>query len=118
MTDDGGQPPGASWRHLPSAAERTRLAWQRSGLSLAGCGLVIARGVPIKGGVKGKPALGLAVLVLGLAAWAIGLRQERRRAKRIGTARDVAALSDLAPIAIGTFLVGVAALLVDLLLPR
>ena len=29
----------------------------------------------------------LVVLLLGLAAWAVGLRQERVRAKRIGTPR-------------------------------
>ena len=98
-----------------AAVERTRLAWQRSGLSLVACGLVIARGVPIRDGVSGRPALGLFVLVLGLTAWAIGLRQERVRAKRIGTPRDAAVLSDLAPVAVGTFLIGVAGLIVDLL---
>jgi hypothetical protein len=58
------------------------------------------------------------VLVLGLTAWAIGLRQERVRAKRIGTPRDAAVLSDLAPVAIGTFLIGISGLVVDLLFPR
>jgi uncharacterized membrane protein YidH (DUF202 family) len=101
-----------------AAVERTRLAWQRSGLSLAGCGLLIARGVPVRGGVSGRPAVGLFVLVLGLVAWAIGLRQERSRAKRIGSPRAAATFADLAPIALGTFFIGVAGLLVDLLAPR
>jgi uncharacterized membrane protein YidH (DUF202 family) len=100
---------------VSTAVERTRLAWQRSGLSLAGCGLVIAHGVPAGTGVAGRPALGLFVLVLGLGAWAIGLRQERRRARRIGTARETARLSDLAPIALGTFFIGLAGLVVDLI---
>jgi uncharacterized membrane protein YidH (DUF202 family) len=100
------------------AVERTRLAWQRSGLSLVGCGLVIARGVPVRGGAVARPTVGLLVLVLGLAAWAIGLRQERVRARRLGMPRDAAVLSDLAPVAFGTFLIGVAGLLVDLLFPR
>jgi uncharacterized membrane protein YidH (DUF202 family) len=104
--------------HDPGApVERTRLAWQRSGLSLVACGLLIARGVPVEGGVVGRPSLGLAVLLFGLAAWAVGLRQERVRAKRIGTPRDAAVLSDLAPVAIGTFLVGVAGFVVGLLFP-
>ena len=98
-----------------AAVERTRLAWQRSGLSLVGCGFVIAEGVPISGGVVGRPALGLFVLVLGLTAWAIGLRQERVRAKRIGTPREAAVLTDLAPVALGTFLIGLAGLVVELL---
>ena len=51
-------------------------------------------------------------------AWAIGLRQERVRAKRIGTPREAAALSDLAPVALGTFLIGISGLVVDLLFPR
>ena len=101
-----------------SAVERTRLAWQRSGLSLVACGLIIARGVPVAGGVVGRPSLGLAVLVLGLSAWGVGLRQERVRASRIGTPRDAAILSDLAPVAIGTFLIGLAGLVVDLLFAR
>ena len=101
-----------------AAVERTRLAWQRSGLSLAGAGLVIARGVPVSGGVTGRPAVGVLVLVLGLLAWGIGLRQERVRAKRIGTPREAAMLSDLLPVAIGTFLIGIAGLVVDVLFPR
>jgi uncharacterized membrane protein YidH (DUF202 family) len=105
-------------RHDPAApVERTRLAWQRSGLSLVACGLLIARGVPVEGGVVGHPSLGVAVLLFGLAAWAVGLRQERVRAKRVGTPRDAAVLSDLAPVAIGTFLIGVAGFVVGLLFP-
>jgi hypothetical protein len=94
------------------------LAWQRSGLSLVGTGLVIARGVPVRGGVASRPGLGLFVLVLGLIAWGLALRQERLRASRIGTPRPAALLGDLAPVAFGTFLIGVAGLTVDLLLPR
>ena len=40
------------------------------------------------------------------------------RAKRIGTPREAAALSDLAPVAVGTFLIGISGLVVDLLFPR
>ena len=86
-------------------------------MSLVACGLLIARGVPIEGGVGGRPSLGLAVLLLGLSAWAIGLRQERIRARRIGTPRDAAVLSDLMPVAVGTFLIGVAGFVVGLLFP-
>jgi hypothetical protein len=87
-------------------------------LSLVACGLIIARGVPVEGGVVGRPTLGLVVLVLGLSAWAVGLRQERVRASRIGTPRDAALTSDLLPVAMGTFLIGVAGLVVDLLFAR
>jgi len=113
-----GEPPFGESPDDGASVERTRLAWQRSGLSLAGAGLVIARGVPIRGGVSGRPAFGVFVLVLGLVAWAIGLRQERVRAKRVGTPREAAALSDLAPVALGTFLIGISGLVVDLLFPR
>ena len=106
------------WRDDGASVERTRLAWQRSGLSLVGAGLVIARGVPSRGEVTGRPAIGVVVLILGLTAWGIGLRQERVRAKRIGTPREAAVLSDLLPVALGTFLIGLAGLVVDLLFPR
>jgi uncharacterized membrane protein YidH (DUF202 family) len=106
-----------SRRDVGAPVERTRLAWQRSGLSLVACGLLIARGVPGEGGVGGRPSLGVAVLLLGLSAWAVGLRQERVRSKRIGTPRDAAVLSDLMPVAVGTFLIGVAGFIVGLLFP-
>ena len=99
-----------------AAVERTRLAWQRSGLSLVGLRAAHRPGRPVeRWGRRAAVRRAVRCSLLGLAAWAIGLRQERVRAKRIGTPRDAAVLSDLAPVAIGTFLIGLAGLVVELL---
>jgi uncharacterized membrane protein YidH (DUF202 family) len=91
------------------AAERTTLAWRRNGISIVAAGVAIARGIPVGGGVDPRPALGLAVLVLGVATFAVGARQASRRARHMGLGRPTAELADLWPVTAATVLVSVAA---------
>lgn len=101
------------------AAERTELAWGRSALALIVCGLAVARGFPKVTGADAHPLAGAFVLVAGSLAWLAGVPYARARA-RAGHdgVRHVASAGELAPLALGTVLVGVAALLVDVVLPR
>lgn len=101
------------------AAERTELAWGRSTLSLLVCGVAIGRGLPTVSGVGPHPLVGVGILAIGGLAWLAGLPYARARAKASHTGvRHVATPGELAPLALGTALVGIAALLVDVLLPR
>ena len=86
------------------AAVRTALAWQRSGLALAATGAVVARGVP-GSGVGHRPAIGAFVAVLGLSVWFVTSVTERRR--RRASRRPTATVTDLAPLAVATTVVGV-----------
>ena len=99
-----GVPPGL-------ARERTVLAWQRTGLSLIAAGIAIAKGIPVVHGVPGRPALGIVMLVLGGALFAVSTGAARRRATGT-TSTSTAQLGDLAPLALGTAVVAVAAFLV------
>jgi len=90
------------------AAERTTLAWSRSGLSLIGCGIIIIKGLPTPNGVEGHPTVGAVVLVLGLVAWGLGRLTMRRRQVRTMLARPTMTARDLAPVAFGTAALGVA----------
>ena len=60
------------------ASERTSLAWQRSGLSLAATGAVVAKGLPGRT-VHDHPLLGAVVAGLGLMLWIIVASSVRRR---------------------------------------
>lgn len=95
------------------AAERTTLAWSRSGLSLIGCGIIIIRGLPSNGS-EGHPVAGAVVLVLGLVAWGLGRMMSRRRHSRASTARPTMRWSDLAPVAYGTAALGLAGVVLAL----
>jgi uncharacterized membrane protein YidH (DUF202 family) len=97
-----------------TAAERTALAWQRSGLALAATGAAVARGVP-GSTVSDRPLLGTGVAVLGLLVWMAAALTERRRARR--PVRPVATIGDLAPLAGATAVVGVVLLVLGAL-PR
>jgi uncharacterized membrane protein YidH (DUF202 family) len=87
-----------------SAAARTALAWERSGLSLAATGAVVARGVP-GSGVTNRPVVGTAVALLGLSVWVVTALSEHRR--RRATSRPVATPGDLALLSVATVVVGV-----------
>ena len=99
-----GLPPGL-------ALERTTLAWRRTGLSLIAAGIAITRGIPVVHGVPGRPALGIVVLVLGGVLFAVSSRAATRRTSG-ASSTSIARLSDLAPLALGTAVVAVAAFLV------
>ncbi len=92
------------------AAERTDLAWSRSGLALGACGVIVLKGLPSITGSTRRPAIGAAILLLGIATWALGYWSSHRRRPRPGRPRPVATWRDLAPAALGTAAVGVAAL--------
>jgi uncharacterized membrane protein YidH (DUF202 family) len=98
------------------AAERTDLAWNRSGLALIACGAAIMRGLARPHLSHAVLAAGVLVLVLGGAVWALGGIQARRRVTH-DRARSRADVADLMPIAIGTATVGVAAFILGAFFP-
>jgi len=98
------------------AAERTDLAWNRSGLALLACGVAIVRGLALPYLSQTYVGVGAVVLVLGGGVWALGGIQARRRV-RAGHARARADSTDLMPIAIGTAFVGVAAFILGAFFP-
>ena len=96
------------------AAERTDLAWSRSGGTLAVCGLIVLRGLPSVTGTTSRPLVGVAILVLAGSTWALGYWSAHRRRPSPGRTRPIATRRDLAPAAYGTAAVGVVGLLVAL----
>ena len=94
---------------------RTALAWRRSGLSLGVAGIAIIRGIPTVASLPGRPLLGLAVLALAGVVFASSSRAAATRAHH--PARMTADLDDLVPVALGTALVALAALLMVALVP-
>lgn len=99
------------------AAERTDLAWSRSWLSMAVCGVIIARGLPTLNEVPGRPVIGAAVLVLGLGVWLLGLLNASRRRHALGDVRPVVLWHEVAPVAYGTAIIGVVAFALGLFAP-
>lgn len=99
------------------AAERTDLAWSRSGLALGACGVVVLRGFPAVTGAGSQPLIGGVILLLGGITWGLGRWSAHRRRPRAGQPRQVASWADLSPAAYGTAAVGVAGLVLTLLRP-
>lgn len=97
------------------AAERTTLAWRRSGISVIAVGITVARGIPTVDTVPARPLLGLAIVLLGAVAFAVSHRQSTRRSARVGTERPAAELADLWPVSAATLLAAVGAAIVVLL---
>ena len=98
------------------AAERTELAWSRSALSLLACGAATAKGIPKV--TNGHPVTGLVLLLLGGVVWLTGVPLARARAaatQRGGRPR--AQMRDLAPVAFGTAVVGIAAIVIGVFFP-
>jgi hypothetical protein len=91
------------------AEERTELAWRRSGLALAGCGLAMIRGIG-SAGAPHHPLAGGFVIALGVVVWGLFVWAGRRR----GAATAAPPLSDLAAIAVATAFIGAACLVVAL----
>lgn len=106
-------------RHEPAgglAAERTTLAWRRSGVSVIAVGAAVARGVPTVDAVPSRPVIGVLIAVLGGVAFAVSSRQAARRAAAVETVpmRPAAHLADLWPVTASTTLVAVGAVVVVL----
>jgi uncharacterized membrane protein YidH (DUF202 family) len=101
MTDERGR------RGL--SAERTQLAWGRSALSFIACGLAVTRGIP---GVTddGRPLYGLLLVGLGGAVW-LASSPWRALPGRTGELRPRGG-GHLSITAIGTAMVGIAALII------
>jgi uncharacterized membrane protein YidH (DUF202 family) len=99
-----------------SADERTDLAWNRSGLAIFGCGLLVMRGLTLSGFERADVAVGVAILALGLVSYVLaGWHAWRRLAP--GRAEQPARSSDLLPLALGVSIIGVAAFVLGLLFP-
>lgn len=97
------------------AAERTDLAWSRSGLALGACGVIVLKGLPSVTGDRSRPAIGGLILGLAIATWALGYWGAHRRRPSPGRPRPTASWADLAPAAYGTAAVGLVGLALALL---
>ena len=99
-----------------SGDERTDLAWNRSGLAIVGCGLVVMRGLTLNGFERSDVAVGAVILVLGFASYLLAGWHARRRLAP-GRAERPARPADLLPLAIGVTARGVAAFALGPLFP-
>jgi uncharacterized membrane protein YidH (DUF202 family) len=99
------------------AAERTDLAWSRSGVALLACGVVVLKGLPAVHDVRARPVVGVVILALGALTWGLGHWNARQRRSLATGVRRVARWRDLAPTALGTAGVGLAALFLALFRP-
>jgi uncharacterized membrane protein YidH (DUF202 family) len=99
-----------------SADERTDLAWNRSGLAIIACGLIVMRGLTLNGLERSDVAVGAVILGLGMASYLLAGWHARRRLAP-GRALQAAQPSDLLPLAIGVTTIGVAAFVLGLLFP-
>jgi uncharacterized membrane protein YidH (DUF202 family) len=104
----------ADSRERLSDAERTDLAWNRSGLALLACGAVVLRGLTRPGLPKREVAAGVVILFLGTLTWALGAWHAHRTLRRGGRPTVIA---DLLPISCGVALVGVGAFVVAAVFP-
>jgi uncharacterized membrane protein YidH (DUF202 family) len=99
-----------------SADERTDLAWNRSGLAIIACGIVVGRGLTLNHFERSDVAVGAVILGLGVASYLLAAWHARRRLAP-GRMVTVARRSDLLPLAIGVTIIGVSAFLLGLLFP-
>jgi uncharacterized membrane protein YidH (DUF202 family) len=99
-----------------SVDDRTDLAWNRSGLAIVGCGLIVARGLTLNGFQRSDIEVGVVILGLGLASYLLAAFQNRRRITHWGADRP-ARPADLLPLAIGVAIIGAAAFVLGLLFP-
>jgi putative membrane protein len=97
------------------AADRTTLAWRRSGISVIAVGVAVARGIPTVDAVPSRPVAGLVIVALGALAFGVSSRQAARRGAHPGTARPTAGLADLWPVTAATVLAALGAIAVVLL---
>ena len=99
-----------------SGEERTDLAWNRSGLAIFGCGLIVMRGLTLNGFERSDVAVGLTILGLGMFSYVLAGWHARRRLAP-GRVEHPARPADLLPLAIGVSVIGVAAFVLGLLFP-
>jgi uncharacterized membrane protein YidH (DUF202 family) len=106
----------ADSRRARSADERTDMAWNRSGLAIIACGLIVARGLTLNGFERRDVAVGAVILGLGMASYVLAGWHARRRLAP-GRAQLPARNADVLPLAIGVTTIGVAAFTLGLLFP-
>jgi uncharacterized membrane protein YidH (DUF202 family) len=99
----------------PLAGERTDLAWTRSGIALAVCIGVLARRIwPIN---RADHVLAVALVAIGILAWAFALLLARRIARTTHQGRDVMDAHTLRFVSGGTFVLALGALVLGMLPP-
>ena len=99
-----------------SADERTDLAWNRSGLAIIACGLIVMRGLTLNGLERSDVAVCAVILGLGMASYLLSGWHARRRLKG-GRVETPARPADVLPLAIGVTAIGIAAFTLGLLFP-
>ena len=104
----------ADSRDRLSDAERTDLAWNRSGLALLVCGAVVLRGLTQPGLPRREVAAGIVILFLGALTWTLGAWHAHRT---LGRGERPTVIADLLPISCGVALVGVGAFVVAAVFP-
>ena len=98
------------------ADERTDLSWNRSGLALIACGIVVARGLTLQEVPRSDVVVGLVILGLGMLSYLLAGWHAHRRFSGV-RAELPAQPSDLWPLAFGVGTIGVAAFALGLLFP-
>ena len=98
------------------ADERTDMAWNRSGLAILGCGLVVMRGLTLQGFPPADVAVGAVILGLGILSYMLAGWHARRRL-RDDVTETAARAGDLLPVAVGVAVIGVAAFILGLFFP-
>jgi uncharacterized membrane protein YidH (DUF202 family) len=101
-------------RRVRSADERTDLAWNRSGLAIIACGLIVARGLTLNGFERRDVAVGAVILGMGMVSYLLAGWHARRRLAP-GRAQRPARTADILPLAMGVTTIGVAAFVLGLL---
>jgi uncharacterized membrane protein YidH (DUF202 family) len=102
--------------HGALADARTDLAWNRSGLALLACGVVVMRGFSVAQLPPSQVGVGGAILVLGALTYALAAWHAQRRL-RPGRLEVAANRDDLLPVAAGIAIVGIAAFVLGAVFP-
>lgn len=89
------------------AAERTQLAWTRSGLALLGCFAILGKRVWTDG-ARGGDALAVVLLAFGALMWAVGVLSLGFIHRGGERARASGQPGELRMVALGTIAVAVA----------
>ena len=106
---------------LPSSArsadERTDLAWNRSGLAIIACGLVVMRGLTLQGLPRRHVAVGAVILGLGMVSYLLAGWHACADASRPAVPNGPACAADLLPLAVGVAVIGLAAFVLGVFFP-